>query len=111
MVADTPPIALDVLGHLRTELATRLQLADPNVLAYVWIHRFPMYQWDVELGRWDATHNPFSGVLPEDEELLATSSGDPADPPPGEPAGRARALQYVLSLNGGGLSGGLGRAP
>ena len=36
-----------------------------------------MYQWDEENGRWDATHNPFSGVLPEDEALLVTASGDP----------------------------------
>jgi len=106
MVADTPPIALDVLGHLRTELATRLQLADPNVLAYCWVHRFPMYQWDAELGRWDATHNPFSGVLPEDEPLLATLSGDSMRPSPDDPAGRARAMQYDLVLNGWELGGG-----
>ena len=65
-----------------------------------------MYQWDAENGRWHATHNPFSGVLPEDEELLVTSSGDPADPTPQDPAGRARALQYDLALNGWELGGG-----
>jgi aspartyl-tRNA synthetase len=91
---------------LRVELGDRLGLADPNVLSYVWVNRFPMYQWDVENGRWHATHNPFSGVLPEDEELLVTSSGDPADPTPGDPAGRARALQYDLALNGWELGGG-----
>ena len=41
--------------------------------SYVWVNRFPMYQWDAENGRWHATHNPFSGVLPEDEELLVTA--------------------------------------
>ena len=40
------------------------------MLAYVWVNRFPMYQWDEENVRWDATHNPFSGVVPEDEALL-----------------------------------------
>ena len=88
------------------ELGERLHLADPNVLAYVWIHRFPMYKWDAENGRWDATHNPFSGVLPEDEALLVTNSGDPARPAPDDPAGRARALQYDLVLNGWELGGG-----
>ena len=106
IVADTNDIATDVLGRLRVELGDRLGLADPNVLAYVWVNRFPMYQWDVENGRWHATHNPFSGVLPEDEALLVTSSGDPADPTPGDPAGRARALQYDLALNGWELGGG-----
>ena len=51
---------------------------DPEVLSFCWVHRFPMYQWDAEGGRWDATHNPFSGVVPEDEELLTTASGDPS---------------------------------
>jgi aspartyl-tRNA synthetase len=106
VVADTATVTADVLGRLRVELGSRLGLADANVLAYCWIHRFPMYQWDVENGRWDATHNPFSGVVPEDEELMVTTSGDPARPAPDDPAGRARALQYDLALNGWELGGG-----
>jgi aspartyl-tRNA synthetase len=105
-VADTPAVTADVLGRLRVELGDRLGLADPDVLAYVWVNRFPMYGWDEENGRWDATHNPFSGVVPEDEALLVTSSGDPARPSPDDPAGRARALQYDLALNGWELGGG-----
>ena len=106
IVADTAEVTADVLGRLRVDLGDRLGLADPTVLAYCWIHRFPMYQWDAEKGRWDATHNPFSGVVPEDEPLLVTSSGDPAHPSPDDPAGRARALQYDLALNGWELGGG-----
>jgi aspartyl-tRNA synthetase len=106
IVADRDIHAQEVLGRLRVELAARLALADPDVLAYVWVHRFPMYQWDEDARRWDATHNPFSGVMPEDLELLVTSSGDPAQADPGDPAGRARALQYDLALNGWELGGG-----
>jgi aspartyl-tRNA synthetase len=106
IVADRPAVTADVLGRLRVELGERLGLADPDVLAYAWVNRFPMYQWDAELGRWDATHNPFSGVLPEDEALLVTASGDPDRPSPDDPAGRARALQYDLVLNGWELGGG-----
>ena len=106
VVADTHEVTADVLGRLRAELGDRLGLADPTVLAYVWVNRFPMYQWDTENGRWDATHNPFSGVVPEDEALLVTASGDPARPSPDDPAGRARALQYDLALNGWELGGG-----
>ncbi len=106
IVADEPSRTADVLGRLRQELGSRLGLADPNVLAYGWVHRFPMYQWDAEGGRWDATHNPFSGVVPGDEALLATASGDPSKPSPDDPAGRARALQYDVVLNGWELGGG-----
>ena len=106
IVAGEDVHAQEVLGRLRVEIASRLSLADPSVLAYVWVHQFPMYGWDEEHGRWDATHNPFSGVMPEDEELLTTASGDPFRPSREDPAGRARALQYDLALNGWELGGG-----
>jgi aspartyl-tRNA synthetase len=107
IVADaSPEVVADVLGRLRQDLGLRLGLADPNVLAYCWVYHFPMYQWDVERGRWDATHNPFSGVVAEDEKLLVTSSGDPYKPAHDDPAGRARAMQYDIALNGWELGGG-----
>ena len=106
VVADRGPVVADVLGRLRVELADRLGLADPAVLSYCWVHRFPMYEWDEERGGWRATHNPFSGVVPEDEPLLVTASGDPSRPSPDDPAGRARAMQYDLALNGWELGGG-----
>jgi aspartyl-tRNA synthetase len=107
IVADADhALVADVLGRLRQELGLRLGLADPNVLAYCWVFHFPMYQWDSERGRWDATHNPFSGVVPEDEKLLVTESGDPYRPSRPDPAGRARAMQYDIALNGWELGGG-----
>jgi aspartyl-tRNA synthetase len=106
IVADRDIHAQEALGKLRVEIAGRLQLADPKVLAYAWVHQFPMYQWDEDNKRWDATHNPFSGVMPEDEPMLVTASGDLDKPAPEDPAGRARALQYDLVLNGWELGGG-----
>jgi aspartyl-tRNA synthetase len=106
VVADAPAVVADVLGRLRAELGASLGLADPDVLAYCWVHRFPMYEWDEDRGGWRATHNPFSGVVPEDEALLVTASGDPNAPSPADPAGRARAMQYDIALNGWELGGG-----
>jgi aspartyl-tRNA synthetase len=106
IVADRAEVANQVLGQLRVRLGAQLGLADPTVLAYGWIHRFPMYKWDVDGYRWDATHNPFSGVVPEDESLLVTASGDVSKPSPDDAAGRARAMQYDLVLNGWELGGG-----
>ena len=106
VVADTQDTTNDVLGRLRNEIAARLDLADPSELAYCWVHHFPMYQWDAEHRRWDATHNPFSGVVPEDEALLTTLSGDLDVRDPGDPAGRAKAMQYDVALNGWELGGG-----
>jgi aspartyl-tRNA synthetase len=105
-VADEPAVVADVLGRLRSELGIRLGLADPDVLAYGWVYRFPMYEWDEDRNGWHATHNPFSGVVPEDEPLLVTASGDPYRPSHEDPAGRAHAMQYDIALNGWELGGG-----
>ena len=86
--------AAEALGHVRVAMGDRLGLRQPGVLGYVWVHRFPMYTWDEEGGRWDATHNPFSAPVPEDLPLLDT------DP------GAARAQQYDLALNGWECGGG-----
>jgi aspartyl-tRNA synthetase len=106
VIADVSDTANDVLGRLRVELGGRLALADPDELAYCWVNHFPMYQWDAPFTRWDATHNPFSGVVPEDEVLLTTASGDLDDRSPEDPAGRAKAMQYDIALNGWELGGG-----
>ena len=106
VIADRGEVANDVLGRLRVELGGRLGLANPDELAYCWVHHFPMYQWDAEHHRWDATHNPFSGVVPEDEVLLTTTSGSLDERDPGDPAGRAKAMQYDVALNGWELGGG-----
>ena len=107
IVADADILAQEALGDLRVALRDELDLVkDKNELSYVWITSFPMYKWDEDNHRWDATHNPFSGVNPEDEVLLTTSSGDLLKSAPDDPAGRARALQHDLALNGWELGGG-----
>jgi len=106
IVADEDITAQEVLGTLRVELAERHELYDRSVLSYVWVYQFPMYHWDGDNARWDATHNPFSAVLREDEELLTTLSGDPLVASHDDPAGRARAQQYDIALNGWELGGG-----
>jgi len=106
IVADADITAQEVLGTLRVELADRNDAFDRSLLSYVWVHQFPMYHWNADNSRWDATHNPFSAVLPEDEALLTTLSGNPLVASHEDPAGRARAQQYDIALNGWELGGG-----
>jgi len=95
VVADADRIsASEALGHVRLAMGDRLGLRQPGVLAYVWVHRFPMFTWEPDENRWDATHNPFSAPVPEDVPLLDT------DP------GAVRAQQYDLALNGWESGGG-----
>jgi aspartyl-tRNA synthetase len=94
-VADVDRLAAaSALGYVRLEMGQRLGLRDPNVLAYVWVYPFPMFTWDADAGRWDATHNPFSAPIWAEEALMAT---DPA---------AVHAQQYDLAMNGWELGGG-----
>ena len=93
-VADMPPVVAKSLSAVRDDLGQRLGLADPNVVAFCWIYEFPLLEWNAEESRWEATHNPFSGFLKEDEGLLDTRPGD------------VRAKQYDLVGNGNELGGG-----
>jgi aspartyl-tRNA synthetase len=94
IVADQPTVVAKTLSALRDEFGRRLNLADPDVLAFCWVYEFPLLEWDEEGSRWDATHNPFSGYYAEDEALLES------DP------GAVRAKQYDLVGNGNELGGG-----
>ena len=86
--------AAESLGHLRLEMGDRLDMRDSRELAYVWVHRFPMFTWDPEGERWDATHNPFSAPVPEEIERMESDPGS------------VHAQQYDLALNGWELGGG-----
>jgi len=95
IVADADSIkGAEALGHVRLEMGDRLDLRTRGVLAYAWIRHFPMFKWDPDGKRWDATHNPFSAPVWEEEDRLE------ADP------GAIRAQQYDLVLNGWEAGGG-----
>jgi aspartyl-tRNA synthetase len=60
IVADAPKVVAASLGALRAEMGRRLDLADPDVLAFAWVVDFPLFEWDEGTGRWDAVHHPFT---------------------------------------------------
>ena len=94
LIADQPAIVAAGLDRLRREFATRLGLADPDLLSFAWIVDFPMFEWNKDEERWDAMHHPFTSPLDADLHLLES------DP------GRARAKAYDLVLNGYEVGGG-----
>jgi len=83
-----------VLGRLRTDLGERLGLADPNEVAFCWVREFPMFEWNAEEQRYQATHNPFSSPRDADLSLLMTNPTE------------ALAKQYDVIWNGNEVGGG-----
>jgi aspartyl-tRNA synthetase len=93
-VADEPAIVNEALSTLRTEFGRRLDLVDPDVLAFCWIIDFPLFEWNADENRWDPSHHMFTAPRPEDIPLL---DSDP---------GAVRSQQYDLVCNGYEVAGG-----
>ncbi len=93
-VADSAKVCNDVLFRLRVKLAERLKLIDPNEMAFCWVVDFPLLHYDEDLQRYDAEHNPFSGM---DEAHIERLDSDPLN---------IRAKQYDIICNGYEIGGG-----
>ena len=70
--AKSTNVALDAL---RREMARRLDLADPNVLAFAFVVDFPLFDWNEDEGRWDSPHHPFTSPKTGDEGLIDSDPG------------------------------------
>ena len=65
--ADQRAVVNKVLGGLRLIFRDRLDLADPNLMAFAWVVDFPMFAWNEEEQKWDAEHHPFT--MPQMDDL------------------------------------------
>ncbi|HZS01013.1 MAG TPA: aspartate--tRNA ligase [Chloroflexota bacterium] len=74
-VADEPRVAAEALGALRLDVAQRLDLVPNDLLAWVWVTDFPLFEWDPKTNRWDSAHHPFTAPRDEDVPLLHTDPG------------------------------------
>lgn len=94
IAAGPQPKVEPVLGQLRTHMAERLGLNDPNKLAFCVVTDFPALEWLEDSQRWHAMHHPFTAPLDNQWDLLET------DP------GAVIAKAYDLAANGSELAGG-----
>jgi aspartyl-tRNA synthetase len=93
-VADSAKMANEVLFRLRVKLAERLKLINADEMALCWVVDFPLFHYDEEQQRYDAEHNPFSGM---DEAHIERLDSDPLN---------IRARQYDIICNGYEIGGG-----
>ena len=93
-VADQPKIVNEALGNLRNHLGRKLNLIDEDQFNFLWVTRFPMFEYDETEKRYQALHHPFTSPLEADYGKL---KDDPL-------AVQSRA--YDLVLNGFEIGGG-----
>lgn len=93
-VADKAEVVAASLGELRVHLAKKHELFDENVLAFLWVTDWPMFEYDEEEGRYVAMHHMFTAPQEADP---AQVKANPAD---------ALAQAYDIVLNGYEIGGG-----
>jgi aspartyl-tRNA synthetase len=89
IVADEVTTAGQALSALRMEIGRRFQLIESERHDILWVVEFPMFTWDPEGQRWDASQHPFTAPV-----------GDLDDP------ASLRGRQYDLILDGSEIGGG-----
>lgn len=75
-IADSKAVTNKTLAALRLLFRDRLNLADPNLLAFAWVLDFPMFEYNAEDKKWDAAHHAFT--MPKMEDLPKFET-DPSD--------------------------------
>ncbi len=72
IVADKLEVVNKTLDELRREMASRLNLADADLLAFAFVVNFPFLEWNKADSRWEPMHHPFTAPREEDLPLIDT---------------------------------------
>ncbi|PKB66605.1 MAG: aspartate--tRNA ligase [SAR202 cluster bacterium Io17-Chloro-G4] len=83
------------LSIMRNHMAQRLELADPDALAFAFITEFPLFEWNEDANRWDSSHHPFTSPADGQEGMLD-----------GNDLGSIRSKAYDMVCNGSELASG-----
>jgi aspartyl-tRNA synthetase len=94
LVGGVRAIVQRTLGHLRTLVGNQKFTLDPHDFRFVWVHQFPLFEWDEGRQAWSPAHHIFT--MPLDEHIAHLES----DP------GRVHGQLYDLAANGNELASG-----
>ena len=94
LVSGSKEIVSDSLSAVRLYLGKKEKLQDPKATNFLWITKFPMFQFDSNEKRFVACHHPFTSPVEEDMDKI---NSNPTV---------VRAKAYDLVLNGMEIGGG-----
>lgn len=95
---DKEKIVNNTLANMRLKIAEDLDLIDHDKFNFLWVVDFPLFEYDVDGGRYYAVHHPFTSPLPEHMDKL-----DNITP---ENCKDIKAQAYDVVLNGTEIGGG-----
>lgn len=106
LAAGTESLVHKILGRVRGRLGERLGLIDESRSALLWVHHFPLVEWNEDEKRWDALHHPFTNLVPEDVPVLREIVEQGVENAPREKVAGLRTETYDLVLDGLEICGG-----
>src|SRR3989344_5758728 len=74
-IADKPKMVAAILDKLRLKLRDDLKLAKDNDFKFCWVVDFPLFEWDEDAGKWEASHHIFTAPKKEHLHLLEKYPG------------------------------------
>jgi aspartyl-tRNA synthetase len=107
IIADMPLKTESILGQLRLHIGKANDLIDKSKWEFLWVTKFPLFEYNEDAQRFDAMHNIVSSPCDEDKELLEQGFSTDLQPTNfNHPWRRVRANQYDLVLNGSEIASG-----
>ena len=73
IAADKNNVVLPVMGALRLTAAKKMDIIPEGKFNFLWITRFPFFEWNEETQHWDAMHHPFTMPMDECLQYLDTA--------------------------------------
>ena len=86
--------ALTALGQVRLQIGDKLGLRKPGDFKFCWVTDFPLFEFNLDINKWQAKHHIFSMPLEEDMKYLEKEPG------------KVRGKLYDVVLNGVEIGGG-----
>jgi aspartyl-tRNA synthetase len=100
LMGGAPKLVHKILDMARGHLGRRLELIDTSKSALLWVHRFPLVEWNEDEERWDAAHHPFTDLVPEDVPVLREIVAGGVENAPPEKVEALRTESYDLVIDG-----------
>lgn len=101
LVSDNWATTCESLGYLRLDLAKNFNLIDTSRDRFLWVNRFPLFEYNADDQRWYSIHHPFTEPLDEHKELLR-NGGEELQ----KTLGKMNSKAYDFVCNGSETAGG-----
>jgi aspartyl-tRNA synthetase len=100
LVSDQWATACESLGVLRLEVAKAFSLFDTSKDRFLWVNRFPLFDFNADEERWQSVHHPFTDPIEEHKEALLSDNIDL------KALGELKSKAYDFVCNGSETAGG-----